>query len=321
MSNLFSSSHTDASRAASEREKKTVAKGTGATEAKSDVIRVTNSQMKSTFEKLAQYSNVQIDELPTSPENVREIFDNVVELISVSSRGPAASQMLAIIESVFKDKDVKPGTVGAYFTGCMKSDGFRDPSCSAICAGSMPLPVSGWEPCRYNVIHYSKGDLTLFHKPSDSQSTRAYIHVLDDTFKGFTKQQVAKLRKEGITEVSIKHYGKGDYILESAFQPLSSFEVTDPQYSQAREEKSPVHQEAPHYADHNQDDSWSSATWILLILIVIIVLVIVVFGYKYWGKQQVQKPQYVQQTSRVTTPNTFSFVESSVSRSTDSFSL
>jgi len=122
-------------------------------------------------------------------------------------------------------KSVKPGTIGAYFAGCLVSVKESDsrefesevsPGCSATCAGSMPLPKDeeGWSFCNKAVILAEKGKngyVFSVVKPAESEEdlNPAYVFVESNSlndFRGFAKSEKDHLRAMGCKNIHLVGY-------------------------------------------------------------------------------------------------------------------
>src|SRR5207253_1295542 len=120
-----------------------------------------------------------------------------------------------IIQDVFKDvENVTPGTVGAYFGGCLSKTDFKgNPSCSAACAGSVPfeLGTQGWEFCDKLTILYNSesgvSSLTTTNNPQDKRE--AYVFVSNNKdFDGFTQADIQQMKSYGIEKAKIVKYSQ-----------------------------------------------------------------------------------------------------------------
>ena len=107
--------------------------------------------------------------------------------------------------------NVKPGTVGGYFGGCLSINNFKDTvSCSASCGSTIPTPNENeeWSFCdkavffaeynpeqdeyEFTVLKESKGE-------NDLDSCYVFVEHTDlHDFKGFTRKEKEQLKHMGI---------------------------------------------------------------------------------------------------------------------------
>lgn len=231
----------------------------------------------------------------------KEDFDTVVSYVHLLYE---TSYYPSLYEKVRKHFDnvssVKPGTLGAYFAGCLvslkdelstngSSNGQSSFSgskagCSISCAGSIPLPKDeeGWSFCDKAVILAEKGEkgyIFSIVKPANSEEEMnpAYLFVDSKSlheFKGFSKEEKDQIRAMGCKKVKIVGYNSG------------SDDVT---YSDLYREPKAIH-EIKHRSDHivssksNLSNDYSLIGGIL-ILIVILIIILLLVGYKYMNRR------------------------------------
>lgn len=157
--------------------------------------------LKETLYELKGLSNVQVKDL----ENAHtESFRGVVEALKLVYDVPAIYELVTgDIKDIFSDvTELKPGSVGAFFIGCLKDDKFTGPvGCSPICVASLPhTGVQGYGPCDDLVLIYSGDE---FSSLNDKKSEHAYIYISDENFSGFSKFNINKLVDAGIKTVTL----------------------------------------------------------------------------------------------------------------------
>lgn len=113
-----------------------------------------------------------------------------------------------------RDKLYEPGTVGAYFTGCLcGTDLKHGGACGVTCARSMPPPRSqNHKFCGFNVLWLvpnNKGDHDL-RQLAVAENHRAILHINSDHFPGLSRVEKDVLQNKKITEVEIYKYTKND---------------------------------------------------------------------------------------------------------------
>jgi hypothetical protein len=129
---------------------------------------------------------------------------------------------------------IQPGTVGAYFAGCLVKTSFTEmPGCSVICAGSMPLPPQSTEDvgispfgsegqspdilgnfCQYSVIwgiyDGNNYQFTTLHEAPNKDDVIVFVDTsgAGNTFPGFTDDEKTLLSKFGAKRANLIRYSK-----------------------------------------------------------------------------------------------------------------
>ena len=226
--------------------------------------------LKDTLEELKNHANVSIRHL--NPENT-ESFKSIVEALRLlyGSQG-LYDLVLTDIRAVFSDiKDVKPGTIAAFFIGCFNDDKFPGPmGCSPKCAASLPPTegTPGYNNCDDLVLIYTEG---LFSSLNEKRSSHAYIYVGDVDFSGFNSENVRQLKDAGIENASLVFGNQdGSYREVTGALPLDQL-PKDPNSITVAQTSS----------DSNSSNSSGAGIVFLVIIIVIIVLLLVVLYRTY----------------------------------------
>jgi hypothetical protein len=292
--NRYSSSDSNnSSNSSSISDKETVEKG------HKNVTKVDLGKFDDLCKKFKEKKDMKIKKLVGSD---KEDFDTVVSYVHLLYE---TSYYPSLYEKVRKHFDnvtsVKPGTIGAYFAGCLvslkdelnsNSNTRNDQSASAgskagchiSCAGSIPLPKDeeGWSFCDKAVILAEKGEkgyVFSMVKPahSEEEMNPAYLFVDSKSlheFRGFSKEEKDQIRALGCKKVKMVGYNS------------SSSDVT---YSDLYREPKAVHE-----IKHRHDRSVSSETNLsndysliggILIVIVILIILLLLVGYKYMNRR------------------------------------
>ena len=223
--------------------------------------------LKDTLSELKTHAHISVRHL--SPENT-ESFRSVVEALRLLYGSQALYDLvLTDIRDVFAVvKDVKPGTVAAFFIGCFNDDKFPGPmGCSPKCAASLPPSegTPGYTNCEDLVLIYSGG---LFSSLNEKRSSHTYIYIDDSDFNGFTSENLRQLKGADITHASLI-FGNQDGSYREVMSSLTIEQLpskADPQVSPAQ----------------TSDNSTSTATGagiaLAVILVVIVILLIVAYA-------------------------------------------
>lgn len=228
--------------------------------------------LKETLAELKPHAHVSVRHLSTEHT---EAFRSIVEALRLLHGSQALYDLvLNDIRAVFADvKEVKPGTVAAFFIGCFNDDKFPGPmGCSPKCAASLPPSegTPGYANCDDLVLIYSEG---LFSSLNEKRSSHAYIYIGEADFSGFTSDNLRQLREAEIENASLI-FGNQDGSYREVTSALNIDQL-------------PSKTEAPAAAQTQQQDPNSTTTntgagialAIIVIIIVILIIVLLFRGY------------------------------------------
>ncbi len=110
---------------------------------------------------------------------------------------------------------VKPGTVAGYFMGCFVPSNFKyGKNCSLACITGAPQFYDSIEQdsCKKNVyLAPFDGEYQLTKLVSGVEDNNTAIIYIQPPFQGFSKEEVQKLKSEGIENIIFSYYDKNDY--------------------------------------------------------------------------------------------------------------
>lgn len=243
---------------------------------KADVVSIDLNQLREQLENLRNNSNLLIRNL--SGKNLDD-FNAVKEAVGTAygtdSYTPFYNEILQYFQNV---EHPVPGTVGAYFAGCLPTNtGNVDiAACTPVCAGSVPVPQDNWTNCEYKVLlaeYNGKGyTFTLLHNGNGANaenSNRALIYLNCDqieTFPGFSQAEKASLAGLDVSEVNLFCWNSstGTYTdLTDGFSQLST--ITGRSSS-----------------DGDPPSQPSSNMGLIIFLLIVLILIAIFFGWKMW---------------------------------------
>ena len=184
-----------------------------------------------------------------------------------------------LFEKVRKNFDsvvtTTPGTVGAYFAGCLVAsrnkaeDGEVPASCGLPCVDGMPLPQEeGWELCDKAVImaeRSGEGYQFSLVKPGQKQGDgEAYLFVeakSEQDFTGFTQEEKDEILAYGCRKVHVVGY-TSDMTYSDIYTESQTVEKLKSRRSRS----------GKRHHNHKKNNNW----WWLLLAILFIFLVLVV---------------------------------------------
>ena len=208
----------------------------------------------------------------------KEDFEEMVSYVGLLHGTSFYNHLYDRVKKYFGNvRNVKAGTVGAYFAGCMVtnfSDESMNPGCSINCVGSMPLPKDqeGWSFCDKAVIMAEKGGVGYNFsviKPANSEEEMdpAYLFVESKSlhdFSGFSKDEKDQIRAYGCKSVKLVGYG------------------TDMSYSDLYKEPKKIHEIKHRQNRRSKNDSNTGLVIGVSIFVIILLLLLCVLGYKYY---------------------------------------
>lgn len=156
------------------------------------------------------------------------VLNELIRLVRTTHGTPNYEAVYEIITEVFSATPTKliPGSIGAYFWGCSaKTSGKLEPSCNALCAGSVPPPNKGWTFCEYQCLLY-QADEKVIALNETQNSDMAYLYVADGAkFPGLSSKNVADIKSRyKTTKVKLIHYSESgmDYKIDEDFVNIDS---------------------------------------------------------------------------------------------------
>jgi hypothetical protein len=228
--------------------------------------------VKSTLVELRKYSSRTTSALEGE---LNDKFKFMVGIISMTYDSGIYSSIYELIQDIFGvGCSTVPGTIGAYFSGCLIQTNSREPqNCSAVCAGSLPPPpnTQGWNFCSERVFLYDGyGRFKTLNK--NNKSNKAYIH-LDGGLKfvGFSKKEIRYLKYQGILHVKLISYtdhGKSYEEVTTKFVLLNELPKTKEEY------------------EKENSNGWQ---WLVAIIILLILIAGGVFYYNRYNNIEPKK--------------------------------
>ena len=249
-------------------------------------------KIKTTLHYLRNIADKSIKTLsPTDNTNFRYIIDIVSHLYNSEH----CSQLIDLVKEYFNDlTNAKPGTVGAYFAGCLIDNiSLTKLSISPICAPTCLNSVSNscnvgpekWSFCDHTVIWaylYNKSEsatdlnftdikFTILNKIENSNKALVFIHLNSpNSYPGFSESEKNYLKSLKISFVRlIGFYSSGNrYIDLTTWIPIDEIKsriVITPTQSQLKQEF------------ETNTDPLAPNTNIALVLLIIFVLLVLLF--------------------------------------------
>jgi hypothetical protein len=231
-------------------------------------FKLNRGTLKENLLELKKFSNVQVKEL--GPKQT-ELFKSIVEALKYLYKSKDLYVLvLKDIHNVFSDvKDIKPGSVAAFYLGCFSDDEkFMDSmGCNPKCTSSLPPPegTPGYYACDDLVLIYKDG---LFHSLNDKTSKHVYIYMGEDEFEGFTEENVKQL-KDGKIEKASLIYGNPD----GSYKEVTSAVLVDDLPMENSDNS------------NNDTESNNGAGIVLIIVLIAIIILLIVLFYRYYNKK------------------------------------
>lgn len=246
----------------------------------SESFQLNRKTLKDTLEELKTQANIPLRLL--NPQHT-ESFRSIVEALRLLHGSQALYDLILVdIRSVFSDiKDIRPGTVAAYFVGCFNDDNFPGPmGCSPKCAASLPPTegTPGYNNCEDLVLIYSDG---YFSSLNEKRSTHAYIYVGDDDFPGFSLDNIRQLKDAGIENASVV-FGNQDGSYREVTGALSIDQLPRSSNTNSVNPQS-INSQQTSSSDNNSSSNGSGIVFAIILIIIIILLLVIL--YRAYNRQ------------------------------------
>ena len=167
---------------------------------KNGKYQLSRKNLKDTLVELKKHSKTSLKHLG---KKHLESFNGLVESLGILYGSQALYDLvLADIREVFGDvKEVKPGTVAAFFLGCFDEEKFPGPmGCNPKCAASLHDSSESGVSCEDLVLIYSEG---VFSSLNSKNPKHTYIYVEDADFDGFTRENISQLKEAGVSKATL----------------------------------------------------------------------------------------------------------------------
>lgn len=240
------------------------------------MFKVDIRQFDKLCEKFQPMSHMRIKELKGRD---KEDFNLMVSYVHLLYGTDYYKHLYRKVKKYFSDLDeVRPGTVGGYFGGCLVKTSFEEqPGCAVSCAGSVPRPKDeeGWSFCDKAVIFaenrgykgYSFSVLKEPERPEDMDPCYLFVEHTDiHDFMGFDKREKAQLEKMGVDRVYLIGCNETGTEYVDLYDDIRN--VTDIKHRKKR--------------TNNTDNSGLGLA--LILIIIFLVFVIFFFGWRFWDK-------------------------------------
>lgn len=203
----------------------------------------------------------------------KDDFDLMISYVHLLYGTAYYKNLYEKVKTHFKNiSSVKPGTVGAYFAGCLVTKNSNVSGCSLGCAGSMPLPKEeeGWSMCDKAVIMaeksasgYSFSVVKPAEKDEDMNPAYLFVEGTLTNFSGFNKYEKENLKAMGCKKVKVIGYS------------------SDMNYSEIYREPRDV-EKIKHRYEKKKNENDSSLLVLGVVLFIILLIILCVLAYKYY---------------------------------------
>jgi len=257
----------------------TKSKSSGSESLTRDEIDSLQEEIRASCSKLKKYSKLQKTDL--DEESFALLQETAAKLAAVY-RTEDYEKVHQILLVIFADYiDSEPGTVADFFVGCSgKLQHSGKIGCDVKCAGNVPSPAnSEWKFCGFYVARYRNGELERSYNP-DKKTDVILIHVMDEKCE-LTKEEVASLKKEGISKCMLSYHYNGKYREDKDLKDLDSL-VRKPKFlaKNPNPKKSHVLLKKPE-KEEKEESTFGSWLWIVVFIIFIIFVVLVIWAVAF----------------------------------------
>jgi hypothetical protein len=173
-------------------------------------------------------------------------------------------------------KEVKPGTVGGYFGGCLVPTAFEEqPGCSAVCAGAVPRPKDeeGWSFCDKAVVFaerdgnrgYKFNVLKEPESPEELDPCYVFVEHTDlHDFEGFSLKEKKELEELGVNQMYLIGCNENGTEYVNLYGDICN--LSDIKNRKKKHYKSKA----------------SSLGLALMLIIIFLLFVVLFFGWRFW---------------------------------------
>lgn len=198
----------------------------------------------------------------------KEDYNSLVLYVNSLYGTPAYNELATEVENLFGNlQTIVPGTVGAYFGGCLAAEKNKDSTCSAACAGNMPFSNNF---CKYTVIIANKqGSNHSFKTVHDVGTKEAFIYIQDG--QQLTSSDIDHLKNQGIEKVYLTYnpFSPVNLNQNTAFVPLDTPDIVGGVHPTPNVPPSPPTPPA---------DNWNYILLLTVLVLLIAILIIIVAG-------------------------------------------
>lgn len=151
-----------------------------------------------TLKELHKFSHLQTSKLN---EEQNSLLSSTIEATRILYNTKALKDLvLKDIQDIFHIKNPIPGTIGAFFVGCLNNDDFTGPiGCNPRCAASL-LNCDEHFNCSDTILILTENE---FKSLNNKHTSHAYIYIEDSEFKDFKSYQISQLKDAGIQSITI----------------------------------------------------------------------------------------------------------------------
>lgn len=175
--------------------------------------------LRTQLDRLSNVKDLPISQLNT---NLLEDFTAISNNISTLIGTDGYNLLFKEIQQKFPNTEtVKPGTVAGYFMGCFVPSNFKyGKNCSLACLTGAPQFYDSVESetCKQNVyIAPYDNEYKLTKLTSGSEDNSLAIIYIQPPFQGFSKDEIQKLKSDGMKQIVFSYYDNNDYFTSEPF--------------------------------------------------------------------------------------------------------
>lgn len=166
------------------------------------------TELRKRLKRLRMHQSSNVNKLPPQIKEDYEVMKNHVSVLYETKEYKTLYDEVKNTFSDLKVENLKLGTVGAYFAGCLIPLENGDKSCSALCNGSMPRPKSrdGWSFCNYPVVWASfKNGKYEFTVLNSQPGKDCVVYMESPQIYGFDNEEKNHLRSLGYERIQMIH--------------------------------------------------------------------------------------------------------------------
>ncbi len=189
-------------------------------------------------------------------EEYKKKFETVLMVIRSLNNSDGKSILDDMIEEVFLDCEVMPGTVGAYFKfECYSNDHSvnKSKACSMICMTSRPkIEHDEIDDCDKPILVFTNNNERVICNFEKDEHEKITVHIVSDDFQSLSPSQLKIIKSYGVKVIDIHTYGSNGDLVEK-FTNIQIF-----------------------HKEKVVDNSNTSLFWLIVLLMIIILIIVVI---------------------------------------------
>lgn len=223
---------------------------------------------KKRVESLLPFAHVEVTDLPSDVNDKLSLVTHVTKSVIGTDLYDTIRKTTLELFSGIDTSKIRPNTVASKILGCTVSRCSGIPlGCGPLCAGALGSDdnVDGWSPCGSPVYFFDGLKNSVLTHGSGVNGKNAYVYVNNGKFDGFTSEQVAILKSDGVENVRVGYLNDQSECshLSASFVPIERF-----QKNMNSEGNNPL--------------TSSGLNWMWIVIVIVIILLVIAVAWLFY---------------------------------------